>query len=92
MSKMAILPTLSTHGGNVAPRLSSPPGYSPTKDNFDSECFKPSQPQISGLRETSIKRYTVERATVAEIRPEEENEKAESCQENLWNEIQLKRT
>ena len=26
----------------------------------------------------------------SEIRPEERNEKAESCQENLWNKIQLK--
>ena len=27
---------------------------------------------------------------MAEIRPEEESEKAESCQENLWTEIHLK--
>ena len=42
-------------------------------------CFKPSQPQriISGLRETFIKRYKVERTYKAEIRPEEESEKAE---------------
>ena len=55
-------------------------------------CFKPSQPQriISGLRETFIKRYIVERTNKAEMRPEEQNEKAESCCENLWNEIQLK--
>ena len=26
----------------------------------------------------------------AEIRPEEQSEKTESCQENIWNEIQLK--
>ena len=52
-------------------------------------CFKPSQPQriISGLRETFIKRYTVERTNKAEMRPEEQSEKAESCRENLWNEI-----
>ena len=57
-----------------------------------SECFKPSQPQriISGLRKTFIKRYIVERTNKAEIRPEEQNEKVESCRENLWNEIQLK--
>ena len=50
------------------------------------------QPQriISGLRENFIKRYIVERTNMAEIRPEEESEKAESCQENLRNEIQLK--
>ena len=35
------------------------------------------------------KRY-IERTNKAEIRPEEQSEKAESCQENLWNEIQLK--
>ena len=57
-----------------------------------SRCFKPSQPQrmTSGLRETFIKRYAVERTSKAEIRPEEQSEKAESCRENLWNEIQLK--
>ena len=55
-------------------------------------CFKPSQPQriISGLRETFIKRYKVERTSKAKIAPEEKSEKAESCWENLWNEIQLK--
>ena len=37
-----------------------------------------------------MKRYIVERTNQAEIRPEEQSEKAESCQENLWNEIQLK--
>ena len=55
-------------------------------------CFNPSKPQriISGLKETFIKRYIVERTNKAEIRPEEQSEKAESCQENLGNEIQLK--
>ena len=55
-------------------------------------CFTPSQLQriISALRETFIKRYIVERANKAEIRPEVQSEKAESCQENLLNEIQLK--
>ena len=50
-------------------------------------CFTPSQPQriISGLRETFIRRYVVERTNKAEIRPEEQ-----SCLENLWNETQLK--
>ena len=54
-------------------------------------CFKPSQPQriISGLRETCIKRFIVERTNKAELRPKEQNEKAESCREKLWNEIQL---
>ena len=37
-----------------------------------------------------MKRYIVERTNKAEIRPEEESEKVESCGENLWNEIQLK--
>ena len=55
-------------------------------------CFEPSQPQriIPGLRETFIRRYMVERTNKAEIRREEESEKAESYRENLWNEIQLK--
>ena len=56
------------------------------------QCFKPSQPQriISGLKEIFMKRYIVERTNKAEIRPEEQSEKAKSCPENLWNEIQLK--
>ena len=56
-------------------------------------CFKPSQPQriISGPKETFVKRYyIVERTSKTEIRPEEQSEKAESCQEKLRNEIQLK--
>ena len=54
-------------------------------------CFKPSQPQriLSVLRKTFIKRYVVERTNLAEIR-QEESKKAESCRENVWNEIQLK--
>ena len=42
------------------------------------------------MRKTFTKIYVVERNNKAEIRPEEQSEKAESCQENLWNEIQLK--
>ena len=37
-----------------------------------------------------MKTYIVERTNKAEIRPEEQREKAESCRENLWKEIQLK--
>ena len=37
-----------------------------------------------------MKRYIVERTNNAEIRPEKQSEKVESCRENLWNEIQLK--
>ena len=40
--------------------------------------------------ETLIQRHTVEKTNKAEIRPEEQREKTESCRENLWNEIQLK--
>ena len=55
-------------------------------------CFKPSQPQriTSGLRETFIKRYLVERTNRAELRPGEQTEKAGSDREKLRNEIQLK--
>ena len=55
-------------------------------------CFELSQPQriISGLKETFIKRYRVERTNKAETRLEEQSEKGETCQETLWNEIQLK--
>ena len=44
---------------------------------------------ISGLKETFIKRFIVERTNKAETRPEEQSEKTESCRKNLWNEIQL---
>ena len=55
-------------------------------------CFKPSQPQrmASGLRETFVRRYIVERTNKEKIRLEKQSEKAESCWESLWNEIQLK--
>ena len=43
------------------------------------------------LRETFLKRYIAERTNKAEIRLEEESEKAESCRENLWNEMQFER-
>ena len=55
-------------------------------------CFKPSQPQriISGLKETFLKRYVVERTNKAEIRlGKKKTEEAQSCLENLWNEVQL---
>ena len=45
---------------------------------------------MSGLKETFINRYIVERTNKAEIRPEEQSEKVESCRENLWKEMQLK--
>ena len=35
--------------------------------------------------------HKFERHNKAEIRPVEQGEKTESCRENLWNEIQLKR-
>ena len=45
---------------------------------------------ISGLKEIFIKRHIVERTNKAELRPEEQSEKAKSCRENLWNAIELK--
>ena len=42
------------------------------------------------MKETFTKKYIVERTNKAEIRLEEQSEKVESCQENLWNETQLK--
>ena len=44
---------------------------------------------ISGLKETYLKRYIVERPYEAEIRPDEQSEKAGRCRKNLWTEIQL---
>ena len=38
---------------------------------------------IPGLCETFIQKCTVQRISQAEIRPEEQSEKAESCRENL---------
>ena len=40
-----------------------------------------------GLKETFEKRHLVERASKAEIRPEEQSEKTENCWESLWNEM-----
>ena len=37
-----------------------------------------------------MKRYIVERTKRAELRPEEQSEKAKRCRENLWNETELK--
>ena len=47
-------------------------------------CFEPCQPLgiLLGLKETFRKRYLVERTNKAEIRPEEESEKTESCRGN----------
>ena len=52
---------------------------------LDNLCSEPSQQLviISGLRETLMKRYIVERTSKAEIRPKEQSEKADSCRENL---------
>ena len=45
---------------------------------------------IAALKETFIKRPIVVRTSKTEIRVKKQREEAESCQENLWNEIQLK--
>ena len=45
---------------------------------------------IPGLPSGAIKRYIVERTNKAEVRPEEQSAKTESCRDNLRNEIQLK--
>ena len=47
------------------------------RDLLVSLCLKPGQPRsvISGLKQTFIKRYIVERTSKAEIRPEEQSEK-----------------
>ena len=42
------------------------------------------------MKETFIKRYIVEGTNETEIRPEKQDQKMESCWENLWNEIQFK--
>ena len=53
--------------------------------------FSPVNPQriTSGLRETFVKRYVVERTNKVELRPDEQREKVKSCRENLWSEIEL---
>ena len=45
---------------------------------------------MSGAKQTFIKKNIVERTNTAEIRPEEQSEKGESCRENSWSEIQLR--
>ena len=47
---------------------------------------------ISGLRETFIKTYIVERTNKPEIRPEEQSQKTESCRESSWNENTVEKT
>ena len=37
-----------------------------------------------------MQRYIAERTNKAKIRPEEQSQQAESCRENLWNEMQMK--
>ena len=37
-----------------------------------------------------IKKYIAEKTNNAETRPEEQSEKADSCREKIWDEIQLK--
>ena len=79
-SKLSAEPAIRASSTSLSP---SSRGY------LVSWCFKPSHSQrnISELREIFIKRYIVERTSKAEIRPEGQSEKAESCRENLWNEI-----
>ena len=69
--------------GNYVPRRMH--AWSGQEQILVSWCFKPRQPQriTSGLKETFMKRYVVERTNKAEIRPEEQSEKSESCRENL---------
>ena len=45
---------------------------------------------LKRFRVTIRKRYIVQRTNKAEIRLGEQCENTESCQENSWNEIQLK--
>ena len=45
---------------------------------------------LKPFRETFSQRYIVEKTNKAEIRLGEQSQKAESCRENLWNEIQVK--
>ena len=40
-------------------------------------------------KDATATRYIAKRINKAEMRLEEHSEKAESCRENLWNEIQL---
>ena len=51
---------------------------------FANWSFEPSHPLgiMSGLKETFIKRYIVERTNKAEIRPEEQSQKMKKCREN----------
>ena len=48
------------------------------RKKFVSRCLEPSQPQgmVSRLRETYVKSYIVERTSKADMRPEEQSEKA----------------
>ena len=45
---------------------------------------------ISGLKNTCLKSYIVERTNKAELRPQEQSEKKESRRENLWKKYSWK--
>ena len=53
-------------------------------------CGATTKDYIKAKRDFHKEIYTVERTNKAGVRTEEQNEKAESCWENLWNEIYLK--
>ena len=60
-----------------------------TKTNQKKDLLHPLR-IISGLKETFMKRNIVQKTNTQKlIRPEEQTEKVESCQNNLWDEIQL---
>ena len=48
------------------------------------------EPARTKKKDRKKKKYIVEGTNKAEIRPQKQSKKAESCRENLWNEIQLK--
>ena len=56
------------------------------KTGFKVICGAPTTLAVKGL----MMMMTAERTNEAEIGPKEQSEEVESCQENSWNEIQLK--
>ena len=77
--------TSEGHGGRRRSRRRRKSRRSRRRRRSVSWSLKPSQPQriLSGLRETFLKNNVVERTYKAEIRPQEQGEKAESCRETL---------
>ena len=70
---------MAGHGGTVTGHQIT--GHSLVHSTLHLSLVEDWEMILVGLRETFIKRYIVEKTSKAELRPEEQNKKAESCRE-----------